>query len=124
MKIELGRDGDYQMRDGRSVRILAVDASCISDGDHYPVIAIAGTDLPSAHTTDGKIYAHSESASILDIINRPRKYRVEGWLNVYRNMSERQTMLHLTKEHADVRSKADRIDCVHVVLEGIDGGTL
>lgn len=79
MKIELGKDDQYQTRDGRPVRIHAVDIAGV-----YPVLLsrqLENSWVVDYATADGRFYANSSVDHSRDIIPAPAVR--ELWVNVY-----------------------------------------
>lgn len=72
-------------RDGRSVRIVCVNANIIDDGNTYPIVALVkkedNTDAPASFTNNG-VYLVGEEDDF-DLFFKPTQK--EGWTNVYRN---------------------------------------
>lgn len=69
-------------RDGRDVRILCEDINY-----DQPIVAAVkqpnGIELTRSFTRDGYYYA-SRNVHDSDLVNIPRKIKVERWINVYR----------------------------------------
>ena len=72
-------------RDGRSVRIVCVNANIIDDGNTYPIVALVkkedNTDVPASFTNNGVYLVGEEDG--FDLFFKPTQK--EGWTNVYRN---------------------------------------
>ena len=106
----------YRTRDGREVRIYAVDG-----GEH-------GTGIHGAHYDGGRwsVCAWKKKGRIfddgecsLDLIEvRPRIQR-EVWVNVYRDKAV--FGLHASKEGADANYSGERIACVKLVIDCEEG---
>jgi hypothetical protein len=110
-------DGKYQTRDGRAVRILAVDipscepvAACVYD-EH------GGAGVYS-YSADGAFNTGPNSP--WDLIPVPVKRT--GWVNIY---SEEDYGCHYkfseTREGADKRAGSDRIACVQITFTDGEG---
>ena len=101
-------------RDGRKVTLYCVDAP-----GSYPVHGrVEGDDEPYGWRKNGDFWS-SGMESKLNLIQPPRRFRYEQWVNVYHvpNLGAR----HLTKEDADRHSGSARIACVKVIIEGEEG---
>ena len=118
MKVEMGKE--YTTRDGRAVRIYAVDG-----GGQFPVHG-AVRDSNSTWAAHSWSVAGSWSASHAltdsDLIEAPRKFRLEGWLNVYKDGEF--SGVHQSKYSADRAALPSRIACVRVVIECAEGDGL
>lgn len=72
-------------RDGRSVRIVCVNANIIDDGNTYPIVALVkkedNTDVPASFTNNGVYFVGEED--VFDLFFK--SIQKEGWTNVYRN---------------------------------------
>ena len=72
-------------RDGRSVRIVCVNANIIDDGNTYPIVALVkkedNTDVPASFTNNGVYFVGEEDDFDLFF----KSIQKEGWTNVYRN---------------------------------------
>ena len=112
MKIEMGRT--YRTRDGRDVRIYAVDGEpdwpihgAIKEGDKW---------FLNKWDVSGK---WMETRTVSDLIEvRPRIKR-EMWVNVYPNGVDDE--LWFTKEVADQQALTSRIACVRVEIDVEEG---
>ena len=103
----------YRTRDGREVRIYAVDGAedmCIhgamltSDGWEAEVWNKRGVWLP----------CNESPHDLIEV--RPRIQR-EVWVNVYRDIVE----VFNTKHYADIHSTNNRIACVKLVIDCEEG---
>lgn len=89
-------------RDGRSVRIVCVNANIIDDGNTYPIVALVkkedNTDVPASFTNNG-VYLVGEEDDF-DLFFKPTQK--EGWTNVYRNSNNQivTDTVYETKEEA------------------------
>lgn len=89
-------------RDGRSVRIVCVNANIIDDGNTYPIVALVkkedNTDVPSSFTNNG-VYLVGEEDDF-DLFFKPTQK--EGWTNVYRDFNNEIIIgtVYETKEEA------------------------
>lgn len=117
-------DGKYQTRDGRAVRVLAVDAQ-IANGK-LPVVALVHT----ANRNDEYLYCtHADgiavvnSTSAADLIPAPEEFEFRRWVNIYRQAGG--TLLYMgdtlytSKEEAARWIHSDCIvACVEVLIAG------
>lgn len=89
-------------RDGRSVRIVCVNANIIDDGNTYPIVALVkkedNTDVPASFTNNG-VYLVGEE-DVFDLFFKPTQK--EGWANVYRDFNNEIIVgsMYETKEEA------------------------
>ena len=89
-------------RDGRSVRIVCVNANIIDDGNTYPIVALVkkedNTDAPASFTNNG-VYLVGEEDDF-DLFFKPTQK--EGWTNVYRDFNNEIIIgtVYETKEEA------------------------
>ena len=105
----------YKTRDGREVRIYAVDGG----GDKPVHGAIANKGKWDFHcwSSLGDWASQECAATPLDLIEvRPRIQR-EVWVNVYRDIVE----VFNTKHYADIHSTNNRIACVKLVIDCEEG---
>lgn len=114
MKIEMGKT--YKTRDGREVRIYAVDG-----GGLYPVhgaVLHDGEWNPESWSVDGRWdRLNQRDGNSNDLIEvRPRIVR-EVWVNVYPGGLRGYT----SREEADDRRSADRIACVRLTIDCEEG---
>jgi hypothetical protein len=112
--IELGKQ--YKTRDGREVRIYAVDGA-----EMFPVhgaikLDDAGWELV-AWRSDGRIGGWQETDS--DLIEVKPRIKREVWLNVYPDVAE--CLYYTTKQRADEGAVPHRIACVKAVLDFEEG---
>jgi len=112
-KIEMGRF--YRTRDGREVRIYAVDGE-----DDYPVHGavkpINGKWFPSLWTPSGRA-CNPMIDSNLDLIEVKPRIKREVWVNVYRDC----VTVWNTKETADEGHTRNRIACVKLTIDCAEG---
>lgn len=112
----------YRTRDGREVRIYAVD--------HREPVSVVGAVLSDGEWMSvswfptGECYKMCETLS--DLIEVKPRIKREVWVNVYPGENTHWVM-HLTKESADRQSMPNRIACVKLVIdceegEGLDNG--
>lgn len=89
-------------RDGRSVRIVCVNANIIDDGNTYPIVALVkkedNTDVPASFTNNGVYFVGEEDD--FDLFFKPTQK--EGWTNVYRDFNNEIIIgtVYETKEEA------------------------
>lgn len=101
-------------RDGRKVTIYYTEAP-----DEYPIYGrIKGAPEPSYWRRNGT-YLTIGGESNRDLIQPPRQFKYERWVNVYEDGPS--LYHHLTKEIADLHKRHKRIACVKVVIEGEEG---
>lgn len=101
-------------RDGRKVVLYCVDAP-----GEWPVHGrIDGKQTPTTWKNNGGYY-ENVYGTLLDLIQPPRRFKYERWVNVYANPI--LGFHYTTKESADLHSGFARIACVKVVVEGEEG---
>ena len=107
-------------RDGRSVRIVCVNANIIDDGNTYPIVALVkkedNTDVPSSFTNNG-VYLVGEEDEF-DLFFEPTQK--EGWTNVYRNTNNQivtDTVFETKEEALNKKSTIRYIDTVPIKWE-------
>ena len=104
-----------QTRDGREAQVFATDM-----GGEFPVLVRwkngSGWNY-GVKTLDGKTYLDGYENCVVDIVNAPRKVKIERWMNVFAN-GKAWTFLH--KDEAD-RQGAGRIACKHLIMEIEEG---
>ena len=115
--IELGKQ--YKTRDGREVRIYAVDG-----GGRFPVhgsVKFSGTAwTPNEWTETGSHLGDPEfRISDLDLIEVKPGIQREVWVNVCRN--EVNDEWYFSRQTADEQSLSSRIACVKVVIDCEEG---
>ena len=106
----------YRTRDGREVRIYAVDG-----GDEFCVhgaILIDGIWCQRSWPISGII--GSKCKSDVDLIEVKPRIQREVWANVYKNPNIGD-ILFLSKEEADNCKLYDRIACVKLVIDCEEG---
>jgi hypothetical protein len=116
MKITM--DGNYQTRDGRKVRVLAVDLK----NPTYPVAAAVSdgkVEIAGVYTENGR-WLNTTQDSRDDLIPIPKPFSIEAWSNVFNDGS---CNFHKTREAAD-RNYYGRVACVRVVITGNEGDGL
>ena len=127
MNVEMGQE--YTTRDGRAVRIDHDDGA-------EPFQLIGSIKNPSGWV--GAAWKRSGAACLYDIpwgsdlIEAPRKFRLERWVNVYSDESVRDGgKIHDSREKSDAVAKftenfapTRRIACIRVVIEGAEGDGL
>ena len=106
----------YRTRDGREVRIYAVDGG----GDfpnhgayHHP----DGTWVPCQWIPSGKFLAGSEHPR--DLIEVKPRIKREVWVNVYRDPT--RDTLHHNGMNADLGANMKRIACVKLTIDCEEG---
>lgn len=106
----------YRTRDGREVRIYAVDGG----GDfpnHGAYHLPDGTWVPCQWVPSGKFLAGSEHPR--DLIEVKPRIKREVWVNVYSDRAK--DVLHTHKGNADSGAARDRIACVRLVIDCEEG---
>ena len=102
----------YRTRDGREVRIYAVDG-----GGHRPIHGAVRDGCEwTAYTWLESGEAALHCAGLIEV--RPRIQR-EVWLNVYKTVAVYG--IYQDKGSADVNAKIDRIACVKLVIDCEEG---
>lgn len=121
MKIEMNKE--YQTRDGREVRIYAVDVGD-SNATHGAIKNNTEQDLWDLCTwTKNGFYYYPEEESAVDLIEKPEV--IEGWVNVY-SSTESLSMgciIHKTKEDAGQHTGRSKVACIPIKFlkgEGLD----
>ena len=112
MKIELGKQ--YRTRDGREVRIYAVDG-----GGDWPVHGAymhGDTWRIISWTAEGSVYSHKTDTDLIEV---PPRIKRKVWVNVYRTMSG--IGAHYSKDQADEAAFLDRIACVEIDIDVEEG---
>lgn len=107
-------------RDGRSVRIVCVNANIIDDGNTYPIVALVkkedNTEVPASFTNNGVYFVGEEDD--FDLFFKPTQK--EGWTNVYRDFNNEIIIgtVYETKEEALNKKIIDRyIDTIPIKWE-------
>jgi hypothetical protein len=113
MMIELGKQ--YKTRDGREVRIYAVDGR--KDEEVHGAFLRKGEWTPCSWNKrglwcDGGIDTH-------DLIEVKPRIKREVWVNMYHNGVDDE--LWFTKEVADQQALSSRIACVKLVIDCEEG---
>jgi hypothetical protein len=126
MKVERGKE--YTTRDGRAVRIYAVDG-----GNLFPVhgaIKDGRGDWVTQVWSSNGAWSSGSNISNNDLIEAPRKFRLERWANVWRDDAGQEYLgrLYGSRDAAESSIRtcigAPRIACVRVVIEGAEGDGL
>lgn len=110
------KDKHYRTRDGREVRIYAVDG-----GGKFSVhgaINSKGEWVCWTWQLNGRLWETSDSFE--DLIEDKPRIRREVWVNVYRD-PERQAGAFPRKSGADLCAGVDRIACVSVTIDCEEG---
>ena len=107
-------------RDGRSVRIVCVNANIIDDGNVYPIVALVkkedNTDAPASFTNNGVYLAGEEDD--FDLFFKPTQK--EGWTNVYRNSNNQivtDTVFETKEEALNRKSIHGYVDTILIKWE-------
>ncbi len=109
----ISMDKQYRARNGREVRIYAVDC-----GGDYPVhgaIFQDGIWVIIHWKSDGK-YLESQFDHGYDLIEVKRRIQREEWINIFENFSEG----YKDKETAD-RMGSNRIACIKITIDCEEG---
>jgi hypothetical protein len=114
MEMTISMDKQYRTRDGREVRIYAVDVDnswpvhgARKDGDRWVVFA---------WKRDGRADNQTTSLDLIEV--KPRIQR-EYWVNVYSNCTG---VGHETKDSADFAANIEpRIACVKITIDCEEG---
>ena len=103
-------------RDGRKVSIYYTDAP-----DEYPIYGrIEGAVAPTYWRRDGTYSLHSRRLSGGDLIQQPRRFRYERWVNVYPYGVGGYN--YNTREDADQGCvESSRIACIKIIVECEEG---
>jgi hypothetical protein len=123
MKIELGKE--YQTRDGREVRIYAVDGGDSPRVVHGAQLAPELGWLPRSWDING-IFDPVHGHSIHDLVEKPKTVEVDFWVNVYSKLDGENKLTgysFASKEQALQESDyvGKRIACINIkrtVTEG------
>jgi hypothetical protein len=107
----------YQMRDGRPVRIL-----CTDGGGRFPVIGMLGEDLHRWNDL-GRFYYWCDPGPF-DLVEVPKRIKRTVWVNVYDKT--KSTTSYDSREKADDDAAKhyrhlDRIACVRVEIDCAEG---
>jgi hypothetical protein len=107
-------DKKYRTRDGRDVRIYAMD----HNGD-YPIIG-ATIDSGYPNTCSWKLngWAYDSVKSELDLVEVKPRIKRTVWLNIY---AEYPTQVRESKEAANASASSTRIACVQVEIDCEEG---
>ena len=100
--------------DGREVRIYATDGE-----KPFPVhgaVFNGGGWEVRTWTSEGRLGLGRPEVG--DLVNAPKKFRKEGWVNVYRDGARGW---YTTKGMANIGSSPERIACLKIVVEGDEG---
>ena len=111
----IDKNKQYRTRDGREVRIYAVDGlnGCRVHG------AIRHTEYGWEHRawfTDGRMYSYPSDSDLIEV--RPRIKR-EVWVNVYRETAFSYPNRAWADNHAGEAS--ERIACVKITIDCEEG---
>lgn len=104
----------YRTRDGREVRIYAVDG-----GGDWPVHGAymhGDTWRIISWTAAGSVYSHKTDTDLIEV--KPRIKR-KVWVNVYQG--ELPEVAHPSKREADCFSNEARIACVEIDIDVEEG---
>jgi hypothetical protein len=105
----------YKTRDGREVRIYAVDGE-----GQYPIHGAIREPcgwVSAKWTRDGSWVSHKTTTDLIEVKPRIRR---EVWVNVYKNPNIGD-ILFLSKEEADNCRLYDRIACVKMTIDCEEG---
>ena len=107
---------EYKTRDGREVRIYAVDVK-----DEWPVHgAVRNEDgwHPVAWMRDGR---WSYQDTLTDLIEVKPRIKREVWVNVYRGRETDWVTMHDERDEADAERRGLRIACVRLTIDCAEG---
>lgn len=111
----IDRDKLYTTRDGRSVRIYAMDGD--KDSPIHGAVLDEYGWVPYSWKKNGKFY--SSKKNNMDLIELKQRYIQNLWINIYPH-----TMFsaHSTRASADIfKKQADRFACVPITIEFVEG---
>ncbi len=114
--VPLNEYGHVCTRDGRPAKIVC----WLREGNCLAVTSEHGKEGGFRSTANG---ISSDTCGLdpkLDLIPTPRKIKVDCWLNVYRDGTNRPG-IHLSKERADSCALENRIACLHITQEVTEG---
>ena len=128
MQVLMGKE--YTTRDGRAVRIYAVDG-----GGQFPVHGAikdgCGDWVTHVWSANG-VFSLVSYIADADLIEAPRKFRLERWVNVWRDgegkaypgsmCNSREAVEHIAA--SEVNRLTQRIACIRIVIEGTEGDGL
>ena len=114
-KIEMGKQ--YRTRDGREVRIYAVDGGEGHTDIHGAIKRCNDEWCAQTWWENGKASLHRDYPE--DLIEVKRRIKRDVWLNVYEE--EHIAICYLTKELADKSSRFRRIACVKITIDCEEG---
>lgn len=108
MKISMNKK--YTTRDGREVRIYAVDGR-VGESVHGAVCNQTGWS-PYSWFPEGSYY--NGKVSPLDLVEKPQTVRVQGYVNVYPTGIG---ALYEHKKDANYAAGPDRVACIKIDME-------
>ena len=108
----------YRTRDGREVRIYAVDGGAHGNAIHGAVRDESGRWVAEQWFHEG-MYAHAGS-HMKDLIEARPRFKWKGWINVYRD-GQVCSQPYDTREKADAWSATGRIACVEIDIDVEEG---
>lgn len=107
----------YRTRDGREVRIYAVDGKGPSSVVHGAVNAGDGW-VPHSWFADGRYRYGQDGTDLIEV--KPRIKR-KVWVNVYPEDSGMPDAMHLARANAEHCAFSDRIACVEIDIDVEEG---
>ena len=110
-------EGEYQTRDGRPVRVLCVDAY---DTVRRAIVLVRdlSVEVPYRYTIDGRCIGYTCDDS-LDLIPVPKRHKRTVWVNLY--PGERESGIHDNRQVADSCANRERIACLKLDLDFVEG---
>lgn len=111
----IDRNKQYRTRDGREVRIYAVDG-----GTEYPVHGAEWTGVSwriKSWMADGRLT--NQGRTDCDLIEVKPRIKRDIWVNVYNKTGDWAT--HDTREDADECASRNRIACVKLTIDCEEG---
>lgn len=113
----INKNKQYKTRDGREVRIYAVDGR-LPDNIHGAAKCIGGWEGYLWNGNTGRWLDHKES--IHDLIEAKPRIKRKVWVNVYAQEAW-SDVVHQSKEQADSAAAPNRIACVKLTIDCEEG---
>lgn len=112
----ISKDKRYCTREGRPVRIYAVDG-CGKDAVHGAVFTTTGWEICSWYPAGNNMQDMKSKYDLLEIVPRIKR---EYWVNVYADSYNTRSVF-CAKESADKLAIKDRIACVKITIDCEEG---